>query len=97
MLYSTGTDAAINHIHFYSSSRTSRTYGIQLDDDSIVDLAGLKNLKFLCKLIVSKGNQGRKSVVERSATFNAVSKLNIEWGFSSDWNPVCITNSSPSR
>ena len=53
-LHSTDIDAAINHIQLYSSSRTNKTYGIQLDDGSIVDLAGLKNLKFLCKLIESQ-------------------------------------------
>ena len=53
-LHSTDIDAAINHIQFYSSSRTNKTYGIQLDNGSIADLAVLKNLKFLCKSIQEK-------------------------------------------
>ena len=53
-LQSTDIDVAINQIQFYSSSRTNKVYGIQLDDGSIVDLAGPKNLKFLCKLIQSQ-------------------------------------------
>ena len=53
-LHSTNIDAAINHIQFYSSSRTNKTYGIQLGNGSIVDLAGLKNLKFFCKSIQEK-------------------------------------------
>ena len=69
-LHSTDIDAAINHIQLYSSSRTNKTYGIQLDDGSIVDLAGLKNLKFLCKLI-----QSQKGVKEENQWLGDVSHL----------------------
>ena len=69
-LHSTDIDAAINHIQFYSSSRTSKTYGIQLDGGSIVDLAWLKNLKLLCKLI-----QSQKEVKEENQWLREVSHL----------------------
>ena len=69
-LHSTDIDAAINHIQFYLSSRTNKTSGIQLDDGSIVDLAGLKNLKFLCKLI-----QSQKEVKEENQCLRDVSPL----------------------
>ena len=65
--HSTDIDAAINHIQFYSSSRTNKTYGIQLDDGSIVDLAGLKNL---CELI-----QSQKEVKEENQLLRDVSHL----------------------
>ena len=60
-------DAAINYIQFYSSSRTNKIYGIQLDDGSIVDLAGPK---FLCKLI-----QSQKEVKEENQWLRDVSHL----------------------
>ena len=66
-LHSTDINGAINHIQFYSSSRTNKTYGIQLDDGSIVDLAGLKNL---CELI-----QSQKEVKEENQLLRDVSHL----------------------
>ena len=69
-LHSTDINGAINHIQFYSSSRTNKTYGVQLDDGSIVDLAGLKNLKFLCKLI-----QSQKEVKEENQWLRDLSNL----------------------
>ena len=44
-------DAAISHLRFCLLGRSSKNYGIELEDGSVIDTEGMQDLTHLCQLI----------------------------------------------